>query len=255
MTGQGYFQDKVVVVTGAAHGIGRAYAAAFVEEGATVVIADVDAEGAKATASKLGARAHPAAFDVADERSVARLFAEVKERWRRLDALINNAALMLGVEKPFKPFWELSSAEWQRVMGVNAEGVFLCCKHAYPLMASTGGGRIVNITSDAIWHGYAGQLAYFASKGAVAVMTRCLARELGEFNINVNAVAPGMTSSEAVNTSPFLQEVKPLAIEARALKREQFPEDLVGTVLFLCGPGSASITGQSIAVNCGAIMP
>ena len=251
----GAFESKVVVVTGAARGMGAAYARAFHERGASVFLADINGRRAAETAAPLGECAHAVAVDVSDEAQVAALLAEVSERYGRLDVLINNAALMLDVEKPFKPFWEIDLAEWRRVMDINAAGVFLCTKHALPLFRAAGGGRVVNVTSDAIWHGYAGQLAYFASKGALAVMNRCLARELGEFNINVNAIAPGLTESEVVRNSKFLQDLKPVIHESRSLKRDQRPEDLVGTVLFLCSPESACITGQTIVINCGGIMP
>jgi NAD(P)-dependent dehydrogenase (short-subunit alcohol dehydrogenase family) len=254
-SGSKRFDSQLVVITGSARGIGAAYARAFIHEGATVVIADVDSERATSTANMLGDRALALHVDVSREDSVADLFKQVETRWGRVDCLINNAALMLDVERPFKPFWEIDWTEWQRYMAVNAGGVFLCCKHAYPLMAHNGRGSIVNITSDAIWQGYIGQLAYFASKGAIAVMTRCLARELGEFNITVNAVAPGLTSSESVIKSEFLQQVKPVAIQSRPLKRDQMPEDLVGAVLFLCAPENRCITGQTIVVNCGSVMP
>ena len=249
------FESSVVVVTGAARGMGAAYARAFHDCGAIVFVADINGSRATETATQLGERALAVPADVSDEAQVAALFAEVRRRYGRLDILVNNAALMLGVERPFKPFWEIDIVEWRRVMDINASGVFLCTKHALPLFREAGGGRVVNVTSDAIWHGYAGQLAYFASKGALAVMNRCLARELGEFGINVNAIAPGLTELEVVRSSEFLQSLKPIIRELRSLKRDQCPEDLVGTVLFLCSPESACITGQTIVINCGGIMP
>jgi NAD(P)-dependent dehydrogenase (short-subunit alcohol dehydrogenase family) len=244
---------RVAVVTGAARGLGAAYTAALAEAGARVVAADVDADGARRTARRTGGLAVTA--DVSSPSDVDHLFATTGARFGRLDILVNNAAVMLDVERPFKPFWEISVDEWDRVMAVNARSVFLCCARARPLMAESGGGSVINITSDAIWHGYEGQLAYFASKGAVAVMNRCLARELGQFGIRVNAIAPGLTQSEAVRSSEFLQQLGPAVRRDRALGRDQDPRDLVGTVLFLAGPSSSAITGQTIVVNCGGIMP
>ena len=258
MTTDSWFVGKVALITGAGRGIGKAYCKGFLDAGASVVVADIDYERARATASELdsgGGQVVAIGVDVASEASVIRMYEQVIKRFGGVDFLVNNAAIVLDVERPFKPFWELEWDEWNRVMAVNAGGVFLCCKHIKPIMERQGGGRIVNITSDGIWHGYADQLAYFASKGAVAVMTRCLARELGPFNINVNAVAPGLTWSEATRASEFLQSIKDEVIARCALRREQFPEDLVGTVLFLCSPASACITGQTIVVNCGSIMP
>ena len=258
MSGCERFAQKVVVVTGGSRGIGKAYCHGFATEGASVVIADINLKGAQATASELASAGHQVLaveMDVASEDSVRRMYSVVRDHFQRVDCLINNAAIMLDVERPFKPFWELDWDEWTRVMAVNAGGVYLCCKHVKPIMEEGGGGRIVNISSDAIWKGYEDQLAYFASKGAVAVMTRCLARELGPFHINVNAVAPGYTLSETMQASEFMQRAKPTVMASCAIQREQYPEDLVGTVLFLCAPDSACITGQTIVVNCGAVMP
>lgn len=247
-------EGRIAVVTGAAQGLGSAYAAALADAGARVVIADIDGRQAVATAAGIG-DVIPITVDVSSEGDVERLFATVRRELGRLDILINNAAVMLDVDRPFKPFWELDVCEWDRVMAVNARGVFLCCKHARALMAESDQASVVNITSDAIWHGYAGQLAYFASKGAVAVMNRCLARELGEFGIRVNAIAPGLTQSDAVRASSFLQSLAPMVREERALARDQEPADLVGAVLFLAGPWSSAVTGQTLVVNCGGIMP
>lgn len=250
--------NKVALVTGGARGIGKAYCKGFVNHGAAVVVADIDGKQAQATATELnqaGGRAIAVQVDVSVEESIIQMFDTVEREFSRVDFLVNNAAIMLDLDVPFKPFWETSIDEWHRIMNVNVGGVFLCCKHVKRIMERLGGGRIINISSDAIWKGYESQLAYFASKGAVAVMTRNLARELGPFNINVNSVAPGYTLSEAVKNSELMQNVKDAVMASCCIKREQHPEDVVGAVLFLCGPESACITGQSIVVNCGAIMP
>ena len=217
-------------------------------------MADIRGDLLALGAEQFSYRATAVEVDVSDEASVNRLFRKIEKEHGKLDILVNNAALMLDVEKPFKPFWEIDVTEWDRVMAINTRGVFLCCRGALSLMMAANSGKIVNVTSDAIWHGYAGQLAYFASKGAVAVMTRCLARELGQFGINVNSVAPGLTSSEAVNRSCYLQEIKADIIADRALRRDQVPADVVRSVLFLCSDDSSAITGQSLVVNCGGIM-
>ena len=255
MTQHKRFDCQVAVVTGGARGIGKAYCKGFIDAGASVVVADVLEEAAVQTAAELGERALAVGVDVADEDSVRRMFDATIARFGRVDFLVNNAAIMLDVPRTFKPFWEQPVQEWDRIMAVNIRGVFLCCKHVKSNMEQVGGGRIVNISSDAIYKGYESQLAYFASKGAVAVMTRNLARELGPFMINVNNVAPGYTLSEAMLTSPEMQSVRGLVKASCCIKRDQYPEDVVGAVLFLCGPESACITGQSIVVNCGAIMP
>ena len=238
--------------------MGQAHCAAFAEAGADVVVADILADRARASADELtraGGRALGLGVDVADEASVEQMFETIEREFGRLDFLVNNAAIMLDVESPFKPFWETSYEEWNRIYAVNTGGIFLCCKRAKPIMERQGGGRVINVSSDAIWKGYESQLAYFSSKGAVAVMTRSLARELGPFNINVNNVAPGYTLSEAVLQSKEMQGVRASVMRSCCIQREQNPEDVSGAVLFLCGPESACITGQSIVVNCGAIMP
>lgn len=252
------FADKVALITGGGRGMGRAHCIGFANEGAAVIVADILADRAQETAKELasaGNRAVAVPVDVADERSVDNMFQVVERQFGRLDFLVNNAAIMLDVEVPFKPFWETSFEEWNRIFAVNVSGIFLCCKRAKPIMERQGGGRIVNISSDAIWKGYESQLAYFSSKGAVAVMTRSLAREFGPFNVNVNNVAPGYTLSEAVLDSKEMQGVRSSVMRSCCIQRDLNPDDVTGAVLFLCGPESSCITGQSIVVNCGAIMP
>jgi NAD(P)-dependent dehydrogenase (short-subunit alcohol dehydrogenase family) len=252
------FKGKVAMVTGGGRGMGNAHCRGFAEAGADVVVADILADRARETAAQLtaqGGHAIGVGVDVSDESSVDDLFKRAEAEFGRIDFLVNNAAIMLDVDVPFKPFWETSYDEWRRIFAVNVNGVFLCCKRVKPIMERQGGGRVINISSDAIWKGYESQLGYFSSKGAVAVMTRSLARELGPFNINVNNVAPGYTLSEAVLESPEMQSVRASVMRSCCIQRDQHPEDVVGAVLFLCGPESACVTGQSIVVNCGAIMP
>jgi 3-oxoacyl-[acyl-carrier protein] reductase len=258
MTQSKRFDGKVALVTGGARGIGKAYCKGFAVHGAAVVVADILGDRAGEFARDLrseGGRVLAVEADVSDEGSVRRLFEAALTEFGRVDFLINNAAIMLDVARTFKPFWECPTEEWDRIMAVNVRGVFLCCKYVKPLMERQGGGRIINISSDAIYKGYESQLAYFASKAAVAVMTRNLARELGPFSINVNNVAPGYTLSEAMLASPEMQSVRDSVLASCCLKRDQLPDDVVGAVLFLCGSESACITGQSIVVNCGAVMP
>jgi 3-oxoacyl-[acyl-carrier protein] reductase len=244
---------RTVVVTGGARGIGAAIAAAFVEAGDRVVIADRDEAGATRTAAELGPLALPLALDVASESSVDTAFERVGRDFGSLDVLVNNAALMLDGDRPFRPFHQLSVADWQRTFAVNAIGVFLCTRAARPWLEAAR-GCVVNLASDAIWSGYAGQLAYFASKGAVAVMTRCLAREMGDAGVRVNAVAPGLTSSESVEASELLQMLKPKIVSERALQRDQSPADVAAVVKFLASDDARAVTGQIVPVNSGGFM-
>jgi 3-oxoacyl-[acyl-carrier protein] reductase len=254
-----FFAGRVAVVTGAGRGMGASHCQAFARAGAHVVAADLHGDAAGRVADdvgrQFGARAIGVATDVASETSVAALFDRVGKEFGRVDFLVNNAAIMLDLPVPFKPFWEMEYAEWNRVMAVNAGGVFLCCRAAFPFMSAAQFGRIVNVSSDAIYKGYESQLHYFASKGAVAIMTRNLAREFGPFKVTVNALAPGYTKSEAVAQSVDMQRVEPLILKSQCLPLVQTPEDVSGSVMFLCGPAATCITGQSLVVNCGAIMP
>jgi 3-oxoacyl-[acyl-carrier protein] reductase len=254
-----YFAGKTAIVTGAGRGMGRAHAAALAAAGVRVMVSDINGESAERAAAEIsrahGVEAFHHATDVANEASVSDLFSHVERRFGRLDFLINNAALLLDIPVPFKDFWEIEHSEWRRMMDVNVGGVFLCTKAAFPLMSRTGGGRVVNISSDAIYKGYESQLHYFASKGAVTVMTRNLARELGPYKINVNAVAPGYTKTESAAASKEMQSVEPLILKSQCIDVIQVAEDVAAGVLFLCGPGASTITGQSLVINCGAVMP
>jgi 3-oxoacyl-[acyl-carrier protein] reductase len=249
-------KTRCAVVTGSAQGIGFAYARGFAKSGYRTILSDIDGPAlARATASLQaeGLSGDYCECDVSDERQVSALFESVAG-YGQLRVLVNNAAIVLGLPRPFKPFYETELSEWNTIMGVNAGGTFLCCKYAWPLFAQDQEGSIINVTSDAIWKGYEDQLAYFASKGAVAVMTRSLAREFGAIGVRVNAIAPGMTLSASTLQSQQMQDVRPLVERSCAIQREQHPDDLVGTAIFLASEASACITGQTIVVNCGAVM-
>jgi 3-oxoacyl-[acyl-carrier protein] reductase len=243
---------RVVIVTGGARGIGKAIALRCAAEGASVVIADIEGEGAAQTAAEIEALGGPALAvrtDVSVAESVGAMVAAALDRFGRIDVLVNNAAI---VDLARQPSDLISEQEWDRVMLVNVKGPWLCICAVLPAMREQGGGKIVNLSSDLILSGIPGLLHYVASKGALTAMTRSLARELGPDGICVNAVAPGLTTTDAAMTHG--QEAAERSIRTRAIPREQTPDDITGTVVFLASEASAFMTGQLLVVNGGSVL-
>lgn len=245
--------NKVAIVTGAAQGIGARLAEGFAGEGASVVVADI-LDG-NAIAEKIRARGGNAiacTADVTDDTSLAAMVDAAEEAFGGIDILVNNAALF-GTLK-HAAIDDLAYDEWDQVMKVNVRGVLQCVKAVLPSMERRGGGSIVNISTNRIYRGFPGLLHYDASKGAVAAMTKSMAMELGDRNIRVNAIAPGLTMSENVQMRDGIDERNERVVKARAIKRSQKPEDLVGAVLFFASDGSGFVSGQSLIVDGGGIV-
>lgn len=245
------FAEKVVVVTGAAGGLGLKYANAFAMRGAKVVITDVTVERGEAAAAALRAQGRDVRFfssDVADWESMRRLGDALLADYGQVDILVNNAAvygtLMRG------PFEQLAEAEWDRVMSVNVKGVWLAVRAMTPLLKASAAGKIVNISSSTVMYGTENVLHYVASKAAVIGMTRSLARELGKHGICVNCVAPGLVhDTESNEKLPGF--IKDRQIQARSLPRELNADDMVGTILYLASSFSDMMTGQVLNVDGG----
>ena len=229
---------KVAIVTGGAQGIGRAIADGLAAEGATVVVADLNPP-------EDGIRA-----DVSSEEDVEAMVREMLERHGSIDVLVNNAGLYATLA--MRSFEEIPLEEWRRVMDVNVASMFLTCRAVVPVMRERGGGKIVNISSGTPFRGVPFLLHYVTSKGAIVAFTRSLAKELGKDNVLVNCVAPGFTMTEGVQSQPeVIEKLREVSIAARTLQRDQLPEDVVGAVVFLCGPGSDFVTGQTIVIDGG----
>ena len=238
---------KVAIVTGGAKGIGRAIADGLSAGGARIVIADIaGAEEAAASYSEgIGLT-----VDVSDSDQVDAMAATVRERCGSIDILINNAGIYASLE--MRPFDQIPVDEWRKVMDVNVLSMFLTCRAIVPIMREQGGGKIVNISSGTPFRGVPFLLHYVTSKGAVVTLTRALAKELGGDNVFVNCVAPGFTVSDGVKEHPeVLEALADVSVAARTLKREQVPEDVVGAVVFLCGPGADFVTGQTMVIDGG----
>ena len=242
-------KDKVVIVTGGSKGIGRVYCLGVAAEGARVVVADVaDPKSTVEEVEARGAQALGVACDVAREEDTLRLATETLARFGRIDVLVNNAALYGTLKR--RPFMEIPVDEWDRVMAVNLRGLFLCSRAVFPAMKGQGAGAIINIASGTFFKGVPHYIHYTTSKGGVMGFTRSLARELGDFGIRVNAIAPGFTLS-GENEKNMPDEGKAANVRVRMLKRAEVPEDLVGTLIFLASDDSRFITGQTIVVDGG----
>ena len=252
----GRLDDRVIIVTGGALGIGKAYCEGLAAEGAKVVVADINTPAADELVRSLGEQGHDALslnVDVSDVQQADNMAKATADRFGRIDALINNAAVFQRPAMTRGPFDQVSVEEWDRLMAVNLRGTFLCARAVVPYMKQQGGGSIINISSGTVHFGAPMVAHYVASKAGVIGFTRALSKELGEFHINVNAVAPGLTISVDDPGEDRLESDRQRQ-QARSIKRTQLPQDLVGAVIFLCTPESAFITGQTLAVDGGATM-
>jgi NAD(P)-dependent dehydrogenase (short-subunit alcohol dehydrogenase family) len=246
-------ESRVAVVTGAGRGLGRAIAERLAAGGRHVVVAELDATLGAESAAAITASGGSASFvqtDIADAASLAALGEHVAS-CGRLDALVNNAAIANSVGG--KTYDAIPEAEWERIFRVNVKGTWLACKQFGPMLVAAGGGAIVNIASDTALWGASLLLHYVATKGAVIAMTRTLASELGPQRVTVNAVAPGLIEVEATSGVPEARWNDYRT--RRALKYDQTPADIAGAVAFLCSPEATYITGQTIVVDGGMVMP
>ena len=249
-------KDKVTIITGAAHGIGKAYAKRFAQEGAHVVVADIDAAGGDATVKAIidsGGSAWARSTDVRSIDSIQGLVSETVRKFGRIDVLLNNAAIYVTQNLWKGPVEELALDEWDRVIEVNLKGVFLCSKSVIPVMKQQKSGKIINIASGTFFSGSGNMPHYTTAKGGVVALTRVMARQLGEFSINVNCMTPGSTMSEE-NVSPEILKRREGSMDKRAFKRVETPADIVGTAVFLASADSDFVTGQLLVVEGGGIM-
>lgn len=237
-------QNKVAIVTGAKHGIGRGIAIAMAEEGYTIAVADIDAAGCAETVSAieaLGMKAIAIGCDVSKQVDVVAMFQKTIEAFGQIDVLVNNAGVY-----PFVPVAQMTESNWDRVMNINLKSVFLCSQEAAKFLPE--GGRIVNISSIASVVGFSGLAHYCASKSGINGFTRVLALELAEKNITVNAVAPGAINTPGATSTEEIQKQTIAGIPAARMGE---PADIANAVVFLASPKSSYITGQVIIVDGG----
>lgn len=245
--------ERVVVVTGGGQGIGREFALGFARAGASVAIADLNADRAAQVAAELqaaGGHAFACAMDVGDANSVRAGFDLIRTKLGRIDGLVNNAAIFSTLK--MRPFDEIPLEEWEQVLRVNLTGVFLCCQSAAKIMKPQGYGRIINMSSAAVKLGRPNYLHYIASKSALIGMTSSLARELGGYGVTVNAICPGAIFTEIPRETVTAAQ-KAQIVSSQCVPRPGAPTDLVSTACYLLSPASSFVTGQTITVDGGAI--
>lgn len=244
---------RVAIVTGAAQGIGRAYALALAGAGARVCVSDVtEPTETVALIRKLRGEAIGVVANITDQPSLEAMVARTIDAFGRLDVLVNNAALFGKLH--MQPFTDISNEEWDLVMTVNVRGTWQTIKAALPALRQAGGGSIVNISSATTFKGSPVLAHYVASKGAIVGLTRALARELGPDKIRINAIAPGLVMTANVREHADWREAKGGIVATRALQRDSVPEDMTGVMLFLASDDSGFMTGQTIVVDGGVVM-
>ncbi|MFU8927141.1 SDR family oxidoreductase [Acinetobacter puyangensis] len=243
---------KKIIVTGAARGLGRSFAEAIAQAGAEVVMADILVDVLQSEVELLqekGLAVFGTSLDLANRDSICAAVDFAQEKMSGIDGLINCAALATGVGG--KDMMDYDSDLWDRVMTVNVKGTWLMTQACVPYLKQSKAGKIVNIASDTALWGAPKLMAYVASKGAILSMTRSMARELGEFNICVNTISPGLTLIEATEYVPEQRHQQ--YVTGRAIQRPQHPDDLNGTALYLLSDLASFITGQNIPVNGGFV--
>lgn len=249
----GRLDGRVAIVTGSGRGIGAEYAKTLAAEGAKVTVTDiVDTENTVNIIKQAGGEAMGIRCDVTRPDDVKALVSETVDAFGKLDIMVTNAALFADLKQ--RSFLEIDEDEWDRVMQVNTRGVFTCVKAAVTEMKKNGYGKIINIASGTVFKGTPMLLHYVSSKGAMVAFTRALSREVGGDGITVNCIAPGLTMSEKVVDDPQWTAVKDNNTASRAIKREEVPEDLLGTVVFFSSAESDFITGQTLVVDGGSAM-
>jgi 2-hydroxycyclohexanecarboxyl-CoA dehydrogenase len=243
-------EGKIAVVTGAARGLGRGIADRLASEGATVVVTDVNAEGAQQAASEIGGSAVGLGCDVSDYGSVEAMVADVKERFGRIDVLVNNAGWDLAA-----PFLDLDRDVWPRIIGINLYGVLNTSKAVLPVMAEQGSGSVVNISSDAGRVGSSGEAVYSAAKGGVIAFTKSAARELARKQVRVNVICPGPSDTQLfAEFAGDNQGLRDALTKAIPLRRLGQPSDVAGAVAYFASDDSVYVTGQTLSISGGLTM-
>lgn len=247
----GRIEGKVAVITDAAQGIGALMAKAMSDEGATVLVTDVqDTDKAVQAITDAGGKAEGMKVDVTNNDDL-KVLVEKANAMGGLDIMVNNASIFATL-KP-KPFFEIDDDEFDLIMKVNARGVHQVMRAIVPTMFKAGGGKVVNIASGTFYYGPPGLSHYTASKGAVIALTRCHGRELGDKNIQVNAITPGLTESEGLAANSGFDMARGPTVASRSIKREMLPEDLLGSLLYLASSDSNFVTGQTLNVDGGKV--
>ncbi len=243
----GILENKVAIVTGGARGLGKTYCLRIAEEGARVVVADILEPEAEATASEIKAKGGSAIAvkaDVTSEAETQLMADKTVQEFGRIDILVNNAGFYHGMSR--KPFYEISSAEWDKMMAVSAKGTWICSKAVFPQMKKQNKGKIINIASEACFAATKGLIHYTAAKSAVIGITRVLAGELGQYNICVNVVAPGVIDTPATRSYVNMEKMDTGSVP---MGRFGKPEDVVGAIIFFASDDSDFISGQTLLVN------
>lgn len=243
----GLLENKVAIVTGGARGLGKAYCLRMAEEGAKVVVADILEQEAEETASEIkakGGEALAVKTDVTSEADTQRMADKTVKEFGRIDILVNNAGFYHGMSR--KPFYEIPSEEWDKMMDVSAKGTWICSKAVFPQMKTQGKGKIINVSSEAVFAPTKGLIHYTAAKAAVIGITRVLAGELGQYGICVNVIAPGVIDTPATRSYINMEKMDTSSVP---MGRFGVPEDIVGSVVFFASDDSDFISGQSLLID------